>query len=223
MSRKVSEQTHLISDMVKLVKDQKAKIATLNQKHRESLEFFQEQTKRFEQRIEAAEIGANDLLNSRQTNQSLKSRLDTLEKELSLQLDQRKQTVEEFQNLKEAHTKEKAQLIVKLEKLETHCQSIQEIRQAHDEAIRVKNKMLEDQNDTISNLKQALESKVKGYQAAQEEVVQLRELVEEYEAMDKSPKQDIESKVYTFNIVGRTGGQCYPLSNACQGLQATTR
>ncbi|KAI9105420.1 hypothetical protein DFS34DRAFT_8416 [Phlyctochytrium arcticum] len=157
-TEKEHEMTHLIRNLTQLVSEQREKVDQMRSSHDEAAKAFEEKVKRLENQIKSHDFSLQSHNKMRDELQAKTAKIHQLQAEL-------KRLSTEFANQTFSSKTEKTNLKAQLEAIQMEQESIVSERAAHDQALRVKNKMLEDQLDTIKTLKQNLENKTREFKA----------------------------------------------------------
>lgn len=170
LERKNEENASLIRDLVTLVKEQKERIGDLNAAHdrkfkemtngiREGEETYQ-RLQNENKRLKGSNEKFNEIQDALRRFKINNSDLENDKKEMDTKIKELAKDVQERDELIEGQK-------LKLSGLEGQ---VSELKEANQHTLQIKNKMLDDQNETLRHLKSSLESKVRAHHQTQIEL-----------------------------------------------------
>ncbi|KND01461.1 uncharacterized protein SPPG_03263 [Spizellomyces punctatus DAOM BR117] len=184
-SGKEKEMASVIKELTDMVKEQKARIADLAEKHQMTFTIFEDKVHALEDRLKASQKMRHDF-KSLQSDYNMKQALaNDLTAELQRTKAELAQQTTVFQQERIRLDSENARLQADLDRF----------RDGQDQAIRVKNKMLEDQNETIKNLKQNLENKCREHQALLTDIEKREDSLEDRLELEKQTNKDLQQEL----------------------------
>ncbi|TPX67722.1 hypothetical protein SpCBS45565_g03620 [Spizellomyces sp. 'palustris'] len=184
-SGKEKEMASVIKELTDMVKGQKARIADLTEKHQMTFTIFEDKVHALEDRLKASQKMRHDF-KSLQSDYNMKQALaNELTAEHQRTRAELAQQTTVFQQERMRLESENARLQADLDRL----------RDGQDQAIRVKNKMLEDQNETIKNLKQNLENKCREHQALLADIEKREDTLEDRLELEKQTNKDLQQEL----------------------------
>jgi chromosome segregation ATPase len=182
------EQAFLLSDMIKLVKNQKSNILQLQTNISRSIK----ECSKNEQLIEESRIQETKyhvLINDHNAT------LSGFKNDLNISLNIRKELESKLLTFQDSFDSLSTQFQTQNHLLEQKSSHIINLKIEHEQIILVKNKMLEDQNGTIRNIKTTLESKVGAHHITLKELEQCKIDIEENNFIDQKTLDQFRNDV----------------------------
>ncbi|KAJ3098628.1 leucine rich repeat [Phlyctochytrium planicorne] len=187
---KEREMIMTVRKLTALVEDQKRHIVDLEERNEASLSFFQEKIKSLQEQLKS-------MISCESTLKMIREQLEASKEEISkkdqmlLQLQGQLHTVNADSSEKHlAYSQERGQLIQKVKEIEDARKNLEDQHQLDVQTLRIKEKMLDDQNATIRNLKQNLENKIREHNVALEDITKMEERFrEEMKRLSKISKE----------------------------------
>lgn len=193
--QKEKEMTVLIQDLTSIVKEQKAKIAELVKSNQETTANLKSRTEELETVIEQNKEKAGQVELLKKENGKLISQLTAQESVIDGLRMERKIWGQELAQQGAHLSQDRGKLEAKIEVLTNEVEILKKQREQDGDAIRIKNKIVDDQTETIRRLKEGLQEKDKQIRKQHEEnklfQVQLDEKATEFEElMEKLERQN---------------------------------
>ncbi|TPX36354.1 hypothetical protein SmJEL517_g01579 [Synchytrium microbalum] len=194
-SQKENEMTAMIRDLTSLVKEQKARIADLTEKNQLSFSVFEEQMRVLEAKLRSAQRTKSEMKQAHK--ESAASQSEHVARRLALDSAEAEKArlSSELANQAVLFQQEKARLETRIKQLEEEKSKIEKQFESDVQALRVKNKMLDDQNDTIRTLKQNLENKTREHHLLAGDVEKREERLEEQLAIEHQANRDMRREL----------------------------
>ncbi|XP_042726058.1 leucine-rich repeat and coiled-coil domain-containing protein 1 isoform X1 [Lagopus leucura] len=193
--QKEKEMTVLIQDLTSIVKEQKAKIAELLKSNQETTANLKNRTEELETVIEQDKEKAGQVELLKKENGKLISQLTAQESVIDGLKMERKIWGQELAQQGAHLSQDRGKLEAKIEVLTNEVEILKKQREQDSDAIRIKNKIVDDQTETIRRLKEGLQERDKQIRKQHEEhkrfQVQLDEKATEFEElMEKLERQN---------------------------------
>ncbi|XP_072185185.1 leucine-rich repeat and coiled-coil domain-containing protein 1 isoform X2 [Excalfactoria chinensis] len=193
--QKEKEMTVLIQDLTSIVKEQKAKIAELVKSNQETTANLKSRTEELETVIEQDKEKAGQVELLKKENGKLISQLTAQESVIDGLKMERKIWGQELAQQGAHLSQDRGKLEAKIEVLTSEVEILKKQRDQDSDAIRIKNKIVDDQTETIRRLKEGLQERDKQIRKQHEEnklfQVQLDEKATELEElMEKLGRQN---------------------------------
>ncbi|XP_015711374.1 leucine-rich repeat and coiled-coil domain-containing protein 1 isoform X2 [Coturnix japonica] len=193
--QKEKEMTVLIQDLTSIVKEQKAKIAELVKSNQETTANLKSRTEELETVIEQDKEKAGQVELLKKENGKLISQLTAQESVIDGLKMERKIWGQELAQQGAHLSQDRGKLEAKIEVLTNEVETLKKQRDQDSDAIRIKNKIVDDQTETIRRLKESLQERDKQIRKQHEEnklfQVQLDEKATEFEElMEKLERQN---------------------------------
>lgn len=190
------EQSMLLADMIKLVKSQKSKIAEMIKENDHNLEEVKNQTILYQTTVENLQKERLKFSNLNEKFQDIVRKLNKTQNNLNATAELKNNLESQLKSIQDSNSNLISDLNGK------HSRDIQEaqrhlndLKTEHAQNISIKNKMLEDQNETIRNLKQSLESKVRAHQQALQELDDCNIKLEEYKLIEHQELEEFRKDI----------------------------
>ncbi|KAJ3090612.1 leucine rich repeat [Quaeritorhiza haematococci] len=179
-----SELKSMVKELSNAVKKQQSKIGELDENNRLALVMLEEKGEALEEKLKVCQRLKERLNECQAQSKSFESQLQNA-------LDEKAKLGEKVRTLEITVTD--CQRLVK--ELETEKTKLLKEHQNDEQALRVKNKMLDDQNETIRTLKQNLENKNREYQSVQADTAKREEFLEEQLSLQKNASEDLHNEL----------------------------
>ncbi|XP_065607919.1 leucine-rich repeat and coiled-coil domain-containing protein 1 isoform X2 [Cyrtonyx montezumae] len=195
LQQKEKEMTVLIQDLTSIVKEQKAKIAELLKSNQETTANLKNRTEELETVIEQEKEKAGQVELLKKENGKLISQLSAQESVIDGLKMERKIWGQELAQQGAHLSQDRGKLEAKIEVLTNEMEILKKQKEQDSDAIRIKNKIVDDQTETIRRLKEGLQERDKQIRKQQEEnklfQMQLDEKAAEFEELiEKLEKQN---------------------------------
>ncbi|TPX51481.1 hypothetical protein SeMB42_g00790 [Synchytrium endobioticum] len=195
VSRKETEMTAMIRDLTSLVKEQKARIADLTDKNQLSFSVFEEQMRTLESKLKNAQKAKAEMKNAQKESAASHSEHVARKAALEAAEAERTRLTSELANQTATFQQEKSRLDARVKQLEDEKARIEKQFEADEQALRVKNKMLDDQNETIRTLKHNLENKSREHQLLAGDVSKREGKLEEQLSIEHQANRDMRREL----------------------------
>ncbi|KAJ3077894.1 leucine rich repeat [Rhizoclosmatium hyalinum] len=184
-------------ELTNVIKDQKFKIVELSNKNEASFTLFEEKCMMMESQVKSLSETKSDLEGIKKELEKNKSAM-AKNQELIEALESEKTVISRtLSDQMASFQKERDTLLSKIRELEQDLTGKAAASSDFDQALRIKNKMLDDQNDTIKTLKQNLENKIRDHAALLQEVSTAESKIEESLAKEKKRVRDLTHELAT--------------------------
>ncbi|KAJ3296958.1 leucine rich repeat [Borealophlyctis nickersoniae] len=193
--QKDTERTSMIKELTVLVKEQKAKIAELNERNQMSFSIFEEKVHALEENLADAQKAHGEL--QKMQRELAEARAESTAKQLAIDelISERQRLQNELAKQTRIVEEEKQKLEAKMKGLEEEKNDAVRSRESDEQALRVKTKMLEDQNDTIRKLKQNLENKTREHQTLINDSAKREEALEEQIDAERRANREMRHEI----------------------------
>ncbi|KAI8929131.1 hypothetical protein BC831DRAFT_18866 [Entophlyctis helioformis] len=190
-----AELTTLIRDLSRVIKEQKAKIASVSGRNQEAMSALQDQVSDLQTRLGRAQAAKTELVSAQSVIAELRNELAAKSAALDHAHEQmRGRADDEAVKVKElARRLEDA--VKGQEAAETDSKRLRDQAAQLDQAVRVKTKMLDDQNETIRVLKQNLDNKTREHQSLVKELDECQQELDELRHLDTHTVNDLRDEV----------------------------
>ncbi|TPX55593.1 hypothetical protein PhCBS80983_g05210 [Powellomyces hirtus] len=188
---KEEEMARVIQELTLMLKDHKIQISDLTQKQKAAFATFEEKMRQMEDRAKIARKCRIDL----EAAQIERSRLQGA---VAVLTEEKQHMLSETEQKEARYNHEIAEMHNRTKELQAEIDRIIVDRDSNERTVRVKDKMLEDQNETIRHLKQNLDNKCREHQslvsACEKRKGELEDRIETERAARDELQQEISSQ-----------------------------
>ncbi|KAJ3089893.1 leucine rich repeat [Physocladia obscura] len=174
-------------ELTNVIKEQKFKIVELSNKNEASFAIFEEKCQAMESQVKILTNAKSDLEGTKQELSTYKTEILKNQKTIG-DLEMEITAAISFQ-------KERDLLLKRVEDLEKEIQIRLTSQNEAEQALRIKNKMLDDQNDTIKSLKQNLENKIREHASLFQEISLNESKIEESVARERKKTRELSNEL----------------------------
>ncbi|KAJ1345078.1 hypothetical protein BSLG_000593 [Batrachochytrium salamandrivorans] len=185
----------MIKDLSNVIREQKSKIINLSKHNQLSIQVYEEQIQSLELKFSKSLKANRDYDTLHQQMVSRDSELSTKQVLLEQAISKSKQLEDQIALQMEQHDKHVEGREQSLKSIREECDGLREKTGALDYAVRVKSKMLDDQNETIRTLKQNLENKARDHQSLLANYEKCQEELDELRHLDSGSVEDLRSEI----------------------------
>ncbi|KAH9275367.1 hypothetical protein BASA83_002140 [Batrachochytrium salamandrivorans] len=185
----------MIKDLSNVIREQKSKIINLSKHNQLSIQVYEEQIQSLELKFSKSLKANRDYDTLHQQMVSRDSELSTKQALLEQAISKSKQLEDQIALQMEQHDKHVEGREHSLKSIREECDGLREKTGALDYAVRVKSKMLDDQNETIRTLKQNLENKARDHQSLLANYEKCQEELDELRHLDSGSVEDLRSEI----------------------------
>ncbi|KAJ3209521.1 hypothetical protein HDU67_006149 [Dinochytrium kinnereticum] len=175
LENKERELVATIRRLSAMAEEQRRQILNLEEQNEASLSFFQEKMTSLQERIRSLQAAESNIKTMSELLEKTKEELGHKQNVLSETTARLRDAMAEAAEKHLAYSREKGQLCERIEKLEFELKTVSERQENDSQAVRIKEKMLDDQNATIRNLKQNLDNKIREHNTLVEETSQIED------------------------------------------------
>ncbi|KAJ3067282.1 leucine rich repeat [Podochytrium sp. JEL0797] len=178
-------------ELTNVIKDQKLHIAELSHKNEASFSIFEEKCMLMEGQVKSLNDTKSDLEAIKNELDGYKSDVARKQDRIAVLDDEKAAISKSLSDQVAAFQKERDLLLGKIHSLEEEVQSKKSSTSEVEQALRIKNKMLDDQNDTIRTLKQNLENKTREHGALLQEIASNEGKLDETISKEKKRSREL--------------------------------
>ncbi|NWX14202.1 LRCC1 protein, partial [Aegotheles bennettii] len=227
LEQKEKEMTSLIQDLTSIVKEQKAKIAELTKSNEEATANLKCQTGELETVIQEDKQKAVQVELLKKENGKLISQLTAQESVIDGLKMERKIWGQELAQQGAHLAQDRGKLEAKIEVLTNEIQMLKKQKEQDSDTIKIKNKIVDDQTETIRRLKEGLQEKDKQIRKQHEEnlkaqkvfQVQLDEKAAEFEELVEKIERQNERKEELKHLLEEKEAELDDIKNAHSALK----
>jgi chromosome segregation ATPase len=202
LNEKEREYTNTISNLVTVAKEQKLEITRLEQRGSTSINALQQQLKDTEEKLGASETKRRDLEAKADYLKSIRPKIERLEEDYRLLHSKHQKLIDENSSYKLENENLRNQCQMQRQEMERGRDDVQTATKDLRDALKVKDSMLDDQNETIKTLKVHLENKTREFQVLTKELDQYKQELELVDERYERTINDMKEQVLSLDIDG---------------------
>ncbi|XP_070576170.1 leucine-rich repeat and coiled-coil domain-containing protein 1-like [Ptychodera flava] len=194
-TEKEKKATNLVTELTAMVKEQKGRLTELSKSKQEALTEAKERLQTVEAHLDEARRRMVQMEMLKQDKSKLQSQITAQESLIEGLRAEKRLWSQELANQGANLAQDRGRLEARIDALTAEVAALKKQEERDQDALRIKSKMIEDQTDTIRNLKEGLVERDSEVRDAREESLKIQKTLEEQLGDEKTANQELQDGI----------------------------